>query len=170
MHTIRLIINLLAKILAVTACGSILALSWRFLAGGMLLTVGLLIGLVRLLKSRGRRNDFWKGFEFFGLPMLIAYLGCYNFLFNRLIVPWTYLVFDKIDVIMVKLPDQVLEVYNKYFYININSSLRPIDIVAVHEVAFGVPMLLLSLAGGLLAACIPLFRTSAPSDQSIKCN
>lgn len=163
MHTMKIVVNLLAKILAVTACMTILALFWEYLAGGLLLTVGLLVGLVRLLKGRGQRNDFWKGFVYFGLPMLIAYLICYNFFLSRLIVPWAYLVFDKIDAIMVNLPDQVLEIYHRYFYIDIHSALRPINLVAIHEVAFGVPMLLLSLAGGLLAARISLFRSSAPS-------
>ena len=158
MQTIRLIVNVILTVLVTVAFGTFLILFWEFFAGGMLLAVGLQIGIVRLAKSRDRQNNFWKGFELSGWSMLVAYLICHKFFFTWLIVPWTYFVFNKIEAFIVNLPDPVLNLFNEYIYININNALRPVDIVAVQEVSFGLPMLLLSLAGGI-GACTPLFHS-----------
>ena len=102
--------------------------------GAWVVGVALQVGLLFLLRSRGRERRFWVGFEAVGLSMVIAFFACKS-LARRTIFRWPVWLFD-----------------NPYSFIDVNDELMVYEMVIIFEVAYGLPMLLLALSGGMLAA------------------
>jgi hypothetical protein len=104
--------------------------------GAWVAGAALQVGLLLLLRSRGREHRFWMGFEVAGLSIVTTFFACMT-LFHPLVFRWpVWLVKNTFNTIDFKKPLMVYEV------------------VMILEIAYGVPMLLLALAGGLLAAFI----------------
>lgn len=133
---------------------------WDALAGALLMGLALQFGLFLLLRSRARGRRFWVGFEGTGLAALLIYLPCHRFFFTQIIVPWTFQVSGSIDRAMRYLPYHVFGWYRRHLFINPNNALRIIDLIALQEVSFGLPVLLLASVGGLLA--VRFARRPAP--------
>jgi hypothetical protein len=131
---------------------------WGLFAGAYLMVIALQVGLFRMLRNRGCGRRFWVGFEATGLAVLLIYLACHQAFFTQMIVPWTYRFFDVIDGTMAHLPYGVFAFYRKYLFINMRGGMSIFAIIAVQEVSFGIPMLMLASAVGTLAACVVLRR------------
>lgn len=150
----------LVRIVFIAAFVWFLCRSWESCAGGMLMSVFVLVGAMAILGGRARRRPFWCGFEAVGVPLFVAYLVAHRFLFAGLVFPWTNFVFRWIDLWAAKLPAGAFHVFRQYFYINRRGALTPAEIVVLQEVSFGLPMLVLGAAGGLVAV-----RLSRPRSQ-----
>jgi len=84
---------------------------WEFFAGGMLMAVLVLIGMMCILGNRNRKQPFWVGFEAIGVPLLIVYLVGHWLLPGQLIEPWTNRVFSWIDRGMAEMPNWAFNWY-----------------------------------------------------------
>lgn len=124
---------------------------WEFLAGSLLLSFALQMGLLCLIWCRGRARRFWFRFELAGLAALGAYLSCPWLFSLQAIVPWTNYVSDAVDRGINLLPYGVFAWFDWLVDDRDGALFRIVNVIVVHEVAFGVPMLLLTFIGGLLA-------------------
>ena len=138
---------------AFSAADCFLIRFWGFFAGGFLMVVALQVGLFRVSRTRGSGQRFWIGFELTGLALLLIYLVCHHAFFTQIIVPWTYRLFDIIDGTMAHLPYGIFAFYRRYLFIDMRGGMGSFAIIAVQEVSFGVPMLMLALAAAMLAGC-----------------
>jgi hypothetical protein len=105
-------------------------------AAALLLGFALQAGLLLLLRSRGRRRYFLSGFEVVGGALLLTFFACKT-------VAWAT---------MCRWPSYLFD--NAYSPIEIHGELKVYEWVIVFEVSYGLPMFLLALTGGLLAACL----------------
>jgi hypothetical protein len=124
---------------------------WEFFAGGLLMSVALQAVLFRMRLTRGRPRRFWVGFEVTGLALLLIYLICHQVFLTQIIVPWTYRLSATIDGTMAHLPYGIFAFYRRYLFIDMRGGMSNFGIIAVQEVSFGVPMLMLALAAAMLA-------------------
>jgi hypothetical protein len=132
-------------------------------AGAFLIGIGVQVGLFLWMRGRGRDRRFWAGFVATGLVAMLAYIICSRSGL-RMINRWPlYLFNDVIYASLPHLPAVVSGWFLDHAYINLNSPLRVIDVVAVFEVSYGLPMLLLASVGGLLTAGIGSRHLPGPS-------
>jgi hypothetical protein len=140
---------------------------WDAFAGGLLMGLALQVGLLGLPLSRGRGRRFWVGFEATGLAALLIYVPCHRVFFTQVIVPWTYHLFGAINRAMTHLSYGALVWYRRHLFINPGGALRTIDVIALQEVSFGLPMLLLASVGGLLAVLLAKRRAPSPNEPRL---
>jgi hypothetical protein len=134
----------------------------------MLMSVLVVVGTMVILGDRARGRPFWCGFEAVGAPLLVAYLVVHGLLFARLIVPWTNFVFRWIDLWMAQLPAGAFSVCRRYFFINRRGTMTAAEVVVLQEVSFGLPMLLLGAAGGLVAVYLSRLRSPRRSNDVLQ--
>lgn len=103
-------------------------------AAGLAIGVALQVGLLLMLRSRGRRRRFWVGFEVTGSALLLSFFACKT-LSLETVCRWPLFLFD-----------------NPYNFIDIHDSLNIWEMVIVFELSYGLPMLLIAVSGGLLAS------------------
>lgn len=123
------------------------------LAGGLLVGLALQVGLFRLVSSRGRARRFWGGFEATGLVMLILYMVG-QLVRWPVMVRWPRAVLHGLNGAASHLPPAALQWYLEHLFINPNTPLRVIDVIVVFEGSYGVPMLAIAAACGLVAALV----------------
>ena len=125
-----------------------------FLAGCWLVGVTMQVGLFAMFRSRGRSRRFWAGFEATGLGLLLAYLaGSSCQLLKQVVNGWAYRVTRgrlRRCPCCVFRPDAFQWCLEHGLVIDPRKPLKVNEVVAVFEVAYGLPMLLLAGVGGRL--------------------
>ncbi|MHC5538416.1 hypothetical protein ACYOEI_09325 [Singulisphaera rosea] len=139
---------------------------WDALAGAFLMGLALQVGLFVLIRSRARGHHFCVGFEATGLAALLIYVPGHRAYFNQVIVPWTFDLSGAVDRALRYLPYHVFGWYRRHLVVDPNNALRIIDIIALQEVSFGLPMLLLASIGGLLALFSRRCRATLPFEPA----
>ncbi|WP_406695037.1 hypothetical protein V5E97_28755 [Singulisphaera sp. Ch08] len=110
------------------------------------------VGLFALLRSRGRSRRFWFGFELTGLGALLAYAAWCRADYRAFNL-WPYAILERIYSALQDLPPDTYQWCSEHgFLIDPRKPLRVYEVVVAFEVAYGLPMLLLAVGGGLLAA------------------
>ena len=129
-------------------------------AGGLLIGLALQAGLYFFTVGHGRRRRFWAGFEAAGLAALLVYeVGIH--VFFRTFVGWPLYLFGSVRGVLAHLPSDATNWIVRHVYIvDPNGNLTVIQRLAMFELAFGVPMVLLAASGGLMAAFIGSRRGS----------
>lgn len=124
----------------------------EFYIGVCLIGVVMQVGLFAVLRSRGRRRRFWIGFEMTGLGALLAYVAWCRADYRAFNL-WPYAILERIYGALQHLPPDALRWCSEHgFLIHPQNQLRVYELVVAFEVAYGVPMLLLAISGGVLAA------------------
>jgi hypothetical protein len=114
--------------------------------GGGTLLVGLTltIGFVCWWRGRGKGRSFWLGFEVAGLAAVLAYVGFIQ-TSDGPIIQWpAYLL----DLGLARSP-YVIDLWD-----SLEANHSQIAPLVLFEMTYGLPMLLIALIGGLLAALI----------------
>lgn len=151
----------IAGLWAVVAIAALDCLGVRhseFLAGCWLVGAAIQVGLIAMLRSRGRSRHFWTGFETTGLGLLLAY-AVFSQSCRRVVYRWAYWVTESIYDSMLGLPPDVFQwCFEHGLVIDPQRSLKVYEMVAVFEVAYGLPILLLAGVGGVLSAKLGSMR------------
>jgi hypothetical protein len=141
-------------LVAFVALDCSMALIPGYLAGGYVLAIALQLGLAPLLRSRGRWRRFWVGFEASGVIALAAFLVCRQ-VFSQAIARWPGFLYESYRAALAQLPGGVVDWLLTHVYVfDPRQSLSTLQVVVVLELTFGLPMLLLSAACGLLAVVV----------------
>jgi len=115
-------------------------------AGVMLIGLLLNVGFVRWWRTRGRRRRFWGGFVAAGLGAVLAYIGCFETL-GSAFLEWPFFIYNStLPYLPIKAAEWVDDLL-----VNGAQSTQIVGI-SMFELAFGLPMLLFALIGGLLSA------------------
>jgi hypothetical protein len=145
----------IAEVMAVVAFAALDCLGVRFadfLAGCWLVGGAMQLGLFAMRRSVGWFRGFWAGFEATGLALLLAYIACSHAglrVFDR----WAYKVSESVYGSLRNLPPDALQWCLEHgLVIDPRKPLKVYEVVAVFEVAYGLPMLILAIVGGFLAA------------------
>lgn len=117
-------------------------------AAGLLLGFALQAGLLLLLRSRGRRRSFWTGFEVVGGSLLLTFFACKTAIWATM-CRWPLYLFDT--------PKSPIEIHG---------DLKVYEWVIVFELSYGLPMFLLALAGGFIAASLHRGRNDEQARQA----
>lgn len=145
----------IAEVMALVVFAALECLGVRlaeYLAGYWLVGAALQVGLFAMLRSRGRSRRFWAGFEATGLGLLLAYTACFC-VARRMTYGWAYRVTEGIYGAMLGLPADAFRWCIEHgLVIDPQKPLKVYEMVAVFEVACGIPMLLLACVGGALTA------------------
>jgi hypothetical protein len=115
--------------------------------GAGVLLIGLLlnVGFVRWCRTQGRRRRFWGGFVAAGLVVVLAYIGCIQVLGDNF-AQWPLFI-------LINTPQYLPTWAGEWLdnFIGTHSRFPLSFAVAIFEVGFGLPMLLLASIGGLLS-------------------
>ena len=145
----------IAGVMAVVALAAVDCLGVRiaeFFAGCWLVGVAMQAGLFAMSRSRGRGRRFWAGFEATGLVLLLAYAAGSQ-ADRRVVYGWAYRVTESIYRSMLCLPPDAFQwCFEHGLVVDPRKPLKVYEVVALFEVAYGLPMLLLACVGGTLAA------------------
>jgi len=137
------------------------------LAGGLLIGLALQIGPLWIVRASGRARRFWVGFEATGLTLVVAYVAALHSASNRAIVQWPFSLFAGLMRACSHLPEDLQLWLLRHVLLDPNQALRVIDVIAVFEISYGLPMVLLAVAGGLLATLAgPALAPAGPSADS----
>ena len=165
MRTIRPHRSTIAGMMAVVALAALDCLAVRiadFLAGCWLVVAAMQVGLFAMFRSRGWGRRFWAGFEATGLGLLLAYTAG-SHASPRVVNGWAYRVTEGIYGSMLGLPADAFQwCWEHGLVIDPRKPLKVYEAVAVFEVAYGLPMLLLAGVGGALAARLVSRRARRP--------
>ncbi len=145
----------IAGVMAVVAFAAFDCLAVRnadFLAGCWLVGGAMQAGLFVMSRSVGGSRRFWAGFEATGLGLLLAYIVCSR-AGLRVLDRWAYKVSESVYGSLRGLPPDAFRwCFEHGLVIDPRKPLKVYEVVAVFEVAYGLPMLILAIAGGFLAA------------------
>jgi hypothetical protein len=123
-----------------------------FLAGCWLVGVTMQVGLFAVFRSRGWYRRFWAGFEATGIALLLAYAAG-SHTSRRVVNGWAHRVTEGIYGAFLRLPADAFQwCFDHGLVIDPRKPLKVYEVVAVFEVAYGLPILLLAGVGGALAA------------------
>jgi hypothetical protein len=155
----------IAGVMAVVAFAALDCLGVRnagFLAGCWLVGGAMQVGLFAMRRSVGRLRRFWVGFEATGLGLLLAYIACSHARL-RVFGLWAYKVSESVYGSLRGLPPDILQwCFEHGLVIDPQKPLKVYEVVAVFEVAYGLPMLILAIVGGFLAAKLGWPRAPRP--------
>jgi hypothetical protein len=114
--------------------------------GNGVLLIGLLlnVGFIRWWRTQGRRRRFWGGFVVAGMGAVLAYIGY----IQTLLPAFFELLSFSYSRTLPYLPNKAAE----WVDVVLDAPNNLIFMIPIIEVAFGLPMLLLALIGGLLSA------------------
>jgi hypothetical protein len=133
-----------------------------FLAGCWLVGGSMQAGLFAVRRSVGGIHRFWVGFEVTGLGLLLAYIACSHVglpVFDR----WAYKVSESVYGSLRGLPPDAFQwCFEHGLVIDPQKPLKVYEVVAVFEIAYGLPMLILAIVGGFLAAKLGSQRALRP--------
>jgi hypothetical protein len=155
----------IAGVMAVVALAALDCFGVRFaeyLAGCWLVGAAMQVGLFAMLRSGGRSRRFWAGFEATGLGLLLVYTACSHAV-RREIYGWAYRVTESIYGSLLGLPADAFQwCFEHGLLIDPRKPLKVYEMVAVFEIAYGLPMLLLACVGGVSAARLGARRARRP--------
>jgi hypothetical protein len=155
----------IAGMMAVVALAALDCLAVRiadFLAGCWLVVAAMQVGLFAMFRSLGWGRRFWAGFEATGLALLLAYTAGSRHS-PRVVNGWAYRVTEGIYGSMLGLPADAFQWCVKHgLVIDPRKPMKVYEVVAVFEVAYGLPMLVLAGVGGALAARFVSRRSRRP--------
>ena len=124
-------------------------------------------GLFAIRRSVGRIRRFWAGFEATGLGLLLAYIAC-SYAGLRVFDRWAYKVSESVYGSLRGLPPDAFRwCFEHGLVIDPRKPLKVYEVVAVFEVAYGLPMLILAIVGGFLAAKLGSQRALRPLATSL---
>jgi hypothetical protein len=121
-------------------------------AGYWLIGVAMEVGLLAMPRYHGRGRRFWVGFEATGLGLLLAYVAGTQ-VGHRAVNGWAYRVTESLYGSMLRLPPNTFVWCLEHgLVVDPRKPLKVYEMIALFEVAYGFPMLLLAGVGGALAA------------------
>jgi len=140
---------------AVVAVDCVLLMLPATFAGVYLTGIALQVGLAAWAFADPRGRRFVIGFEATGWALLLSFLLGRAF-FNRAVVQWPDFLYASYRSSLSDLTPEAVDWLLGHFSIpDPNGNLSVLQFFGVLELTFGVPMLLLASAGGLVARAVP---------------
>jgi len=137
------------------------------LAGCWMVGCAMQVGIIAMLPGGARSRRFWIGFEATGLGVLPVYIALSHAEFPLLNL-WPYKILVSFYGFLRSLPpDSFQWCFEHGLIIDPHRPLKVYQIVFVFEVAYGLPMLLLAIAGGFLVSKLGSRRASHPVAASV---